>query len=151
MLDTVFGAIEAGVLSEWEHFEQGGGNKNHVKRTYSHTLSEYRKTHERVLLIFKRKNAVLESKEIRDVLEKESRRQEEGGRLEWDLREEKGWLWYCVICEKTEDRAFERKRSILRELITKIKSTRKGESTTSNDDGMRADVDATDEAIEVLN
>ena len=37
----------------------------------------------------------------------------------------KVWLWYCVICEKTEDRAFERKRSILRELITKIKSTRK--------------------------
>ena len=130
MHDTVLAALEAGILSELEHFEQGGGNKNHYKYRYSATLSKYKETHERVLLIFKRKNPVLESKEIRDVLEKESRRQEEGGRLEWDLREEKGWPWYCVICEKTQDKAFGRTRSILRELIMKIKSTRNGESTT---------------------
>ena len=131
MRDTVCGAIEAGVLSEFEHFKQWEWerNKGHDLYKYSAKLKKYRETHERVLLIFKRK--VLESKEIRDVLEKESRsRQEEGGHLEWDLREEEGWPWYCVICEKTQDKAFGRTRSILRELIMKIKSTRNGESTT---------------------
>ena len=129
MRDTVCGAIEAGVLSEFEHFKQWEWerNKDHDGYMYSAKLRKYRETHERVLLIFKRK--VLESKEIRDVLEKESRRQEEGGRLKWDLREEKGWPWYCVICEKTQDKAFGRTRSILRKLM-EIKSTRKGESTT---------------------
>ena len=130
MRDTVLGAIEAGVLSELEHFKQWEWerNKGHDLYKYSAKLKKYRETHERVLLIFKRK--VLESKEIRDVLEKESRsRQEEGGHLEWDLPEEEDLPWYCVICEGTKQKAFERERSILRKLM-KIKSTRKGESTT---------------------
>ena len=129
VLDTVFGLMKLAYCPS-EHFEQGVGIKI-MSNVYSHTLSEYRKTHERVLLIFKRKNAVLESKEIRDVKSRRQRKRTS----RWDLRR-KGWLWYCVICEKTK-MGRSRKRSILRELITKIKSTRKGESTTSNDDGTR--------------
>ena len=131
--DTVSRALKAGVLVERADFERGSGNRNHGRYEYSATLSKYKETHERVLLIFPREKSVLESEEIRGVLvqEKESQEgQKEGGRLEWDLREEKGWPWYCVICEKTQDKAFGRTRSILRELIMKIKSTRNGESTT---------------------
>ena len=56
------GAIEAGVLSELEHFKQSEWerNKGHDLYKYSAKLKKYRETHERVLLIFKRK--VLESK-----------------------------------------------------------------------------------------
>ena len=146
--DTVFGALEAGVLSERAHFEQGGGNRHHGVYEYSATLSKYKETHERVLLIFPREKPVLESEEIRGVLVQEKESQEEGGRLEWDLPEEENLPWYCVICEGTGQKAFERERSILTKLM-KIKSTRKGESTSN--DGTRADVDATDEATEVLN
>ena len=146
MQDTVFGALETGVLSERAHFPRGGGNRYHDVYEYSATLSKYKETYERVLLIFPREEPVLKSEEICGVLEKES--QEEGGRLEWDLPEEENLPWYCVICEGTKQKAFERERSILTKLM-KIKSTRKGESTSN--DGTRADVDATDEAIEVLN
>ena len=52
MLDTVFGAIEAGVLSERADFERGSGNRNYGRYEYSATLSKYKETHERVLLIF---------------------------------------------------------------------------------------------------
>ena len=99
-------------------------------------------------MIFPREKPVLESEEIRGVLVQEKESQEEGGRLEWDLPEEENLPWYCVICEGTGQKAFERERSILTKLM-KIKSTRKGESTSN--DGTRADVDATDEATEVLN
>ena len=132
MRDTVLGAIEAGVLSERAHFEQGGGNRHHGRYEYSATLSKYKETHERVLLIFPREKSVLESEEIRGVLvqEKESQEgQKEGGRLEWDLPEEEDLPWYCVICEGTKQKAFERERSILGKLM-EIKSTRNGESTT---------------------
>ena len=132
MRDTVLGAIEAGVLVERADFERGSGNRNHGRYEYSATLSKYKETHERVLLIFPREKSVLESEEIRGVLvqEKESQEgQKEGGRLEWDLPEEEDLPWYCVICEGTGRKAFERERSILRKLM-KIKSTRNGESTT---------------------
>ena len=132
MRDTVLGAIEAGVLSERADFERGSGNRNHGRYEYSATLSKYKETHERVLLIFPREKSVLESEEIRGVLvqEKESQEgQKEGGRLEWDLPEEEDLPWYCVICEGIKQKAFEREKSILRKLM-KIKSTRKGESTT---------------------
>ena len=132
MRDTVLGAIEAGVLVERADFERGSGNRNHGRYEYSATLSKYKETHERVLLIFPREKSVLESEEIRGVLvqEKESQEgQKEGGRLEWDLPEEEDLPWYCVICEGTKQKAFEREKSILRKLM-KIKSTRNGESTT---------------------
>ena len=132
MRDTVLGAIEAGVLVERADFERGSGNRNHGRYEYSATLSKYKETHERVLLIFPREKSVLESEEIRGVLvqEKESQEgQKEGGRLEWDLPEEEDLPWYCVICEGTGRKAFEREKSILRKLM-KIKSTRNGESTT---------------------
>jgi hypothetical protein len=130
--DTVLGAIEAGVLVERADFERGSGNRNHGRYEYSATLSKYKETHERVLLIFPREKSVLESEEIRGVLvqEKESQEgQKEGGHLEWDLPEEEDLPWYCVICEGTGRKAFEREKSILRKLM-KIKSTRNGESTT---------------------
>lgn len=132
MRDTVLGAIEAGVLVERADFERGSGNRNHGRYEYSATLSKYKETHERVLLIFPREKSVLESEEIRGVLvqEKESQEgQKEGGRLEWDLPEEEDLPWYCVICEGTKQKAFERERSILGKLM-EIKSTRNGESTT---------------------
>ena len=132
MRDTVLGAIEAGVLVERADFERGSGNRNHGRYEYSATLSKYKETHERVLLIFPREKSVLESEEIRGVLvqEKESQEgQKEGGRLEWDLPEEEDLPWYCVICEGTGRKAFERERSILGKLM-EIKSTRNGESTT---------------------
>ena len=132
MRDTVLGAIEAGVLVERADFERGSGNRNHGRYEYSATLSKYKETHERVLLIFPREKSVLESEEIHGVLvqEKESQEgQKEGGRLEWDLPEEEDLPWYCVICEGTGRKAFERERSILGKLM-EIKSTRNGESTT---------------------
>ena len=130
--DTVSRALKAGVLCERADFERGGGNRNHGRYEYSATLSKYKETHERVLLIFPREKSVLESEEIRGVLvqEKESQEgQKEGGRLEWDLPEEEDLPWYCVICEGTGRKAFERERSILGKLM-EIKSTRNGESTT---------------------
>ena len=130
--DTVSRALKAGVLCERADFERGGGNRNHGRYEYSATLSKYKETHERVLLIFPREKSVLESEEIRGVLvqEKESQEgQKEGGRLEWDLPEEEDLPWYCVICEGIKQKAFEREKSILRKLM-KIKSTRNGESTT---------------------
>ena len=132
MHDTVSRALKAGVLCERADFERGGGNRNHGRYEYSATLSKYKETHERVLLIFPREKSVLESEEIRGVLvqEKESQEgQKEGGRLEWDLPEEEDLPWYCVICEGIKQKAFEREKSILRKLM-KIKSTRNGESTT---------------------
>ena len=132
MRDTVLGAIEAGVLVERAHFERGSGIRQHDDLKYSDTLKNCRKTHERVLLTFPREKLVLESEEIRGVLvqEKESQEgQKEGGRLEWDLPEEEDLPWYCVICEGTGRKAFERERSILGKLM-EIKSTRNGESTT---------------------
>ena len=129
MRDTVLGAIEAGVLVERADFERGSGNRNHGRYEYSATLSKYKETHERVLLIFPREKSVLESEEIRGVLVQEKESQEEGGRLEWDLPEEEDLPWYCVICEGTGRKAFERERSILGKLM-EIKSTRNGESTT---------------------
>ena len=58
MRDTVCGAIEAGVLSELEHFKQWEWerNKGHDLYKYSAKLKKYRETHERVLLIFKRRS-----------------------------------------------------------------------------------------------
>ncbi len=132
MHDTVSRALKAGVLVERADFERVSGNRNHGRYEYSATLSKYKETHERVLLIFPREKSVLESEEIRGVLvqEKESQEgQKEGGRLEWDLPEEEDLPWYCVICEGTGRKAFEREKSILRKLM-KIKSTRNGESTT---------------------
>ena len=129
VLDTVSRALKAGVLCERADFERGGGNRNHGDYEYSRTLSEYKETHERVLLIFPREKSVLESEEIHGVLVQEKESQEEGGRLEWDLPEEEDLPWYCVICEGIKQKAFEREKSILRKLM-KIKSTRKGESTT---------------------
>ena len=130
--DTVSRALKAGVLVERADFERGSGNRNHGRYEYSATLSKYKETHERVLLIFPREKSVLESEEIRGVLvqEKESQEgQKEGGRLEWDLPEEEDLPWYCVICEGIKQKAFERERSILGKLM-EIKSTRNGESTT---------------------
>ena len=127
--DTVSRALKAGVLCERADFERGGGNRNHGRYEYSATLSKYKETHERVLLIFPREKSVLESEEIHGVLVQEKESQEEGGRLEWDLPEEEDLPWYCVICEGTGRKAFERERSILGKLM-EIKSTRNGESTT---------------------
>ena len=129
MHDTVSRALKAGVLCERADFERGGGNRNHGRYEYSATLSKYKETHERVLLIFPREKSVLESEEIHGVLVQEKESQEEGGRLEWDLPEEENLPWYCVICEGTGRKAFERERSILGKLM-EIKSTRNGESTT---------------------
>ena len=129
MHDTVSRALKAGVLVERADFERGGGNRNHGRYEYSATLSKYKETHERVLLIFPREKSVLESEEIHGVLVQEKESQEEGGRLEWDLPEEENLPWYCVICEGTGRKAFERERSILGKLM-EIKSTRNGESTT---------------------
>ena len=129
MHDTVSRALKAGVLCERADFERGGGNRNHGRYEYSATLSKYKETHERVLLIFPREKSVLESEEIHGVLVQEKESQEEGGRLEWDLPEEEDLPWYCVICEGTGRKAFERERSILGKLM-EIKSTRNGESTT---------------------
>ena len=68
MHDTVSRALKAGVLCERADFERGGGNRNHGRYEYSATLSKYKETHERVLLIFPREKSVLESEEIHGVL-----------------------------------------------------------------------------------